>query len=340
MLSGQGWEIRFMNKTDTEQAKLQIGSLKLKSNIVVAPMAGITDTVLRQIIRMYSSDCLLITEMLSSEALKFNREQKILTHDRIEYPLSFQISGHKPELMADGAKMLEPYASVIDINMGCPAPKIIKNFDGAKLMTDLKLASEIIKSVRKVVSIPITVKCRLGWDFNSKNYIEFAKMTEDCGADAIIVHGRTKSQMYSGKADWNAIGEVKEAISIPVIGNGDIDSPEKAKECLELSGCDGVAIGRAIMGDPGIIGRTEHYLATGELLSKPSVEKLLEIALLQCMKEIEFQNSELYGIKFMRKFFSSYVRQVRNATVYRAALVKAEKLSTIEEIFKQIISEA
>ena len=319
---------------------LKIGELNLKSKVIAAPMAGVTDTVLRQIIRMYSKNSLLMTEMLSSEALKFNREQKILTHKNIEYPLSFQISGHKPKLMAEGAQMLEKYATAIDINMGCPAPKIIKNFDGVKLMTDLKLASEIIKSVRNAVKLPLTVKCRLGWDFNTKNYLEFAKMVEGCGGDAIIVHARTKSQMYSGKADWNAIGEIKQAVSIPVIGNGDINSPEVAKECLELSGCDGIAVGRAIMGDPGIIGRIEHYLYTGEVLPKPSIKELLEIALIQCKKEIEFHNSELYGVKFMRKFFASYVKQVKNATVYRAALVNTTKLSEVEDIFNHIVFES
>lgn len=319
-----------------ENVKLQIGRLKLKSNVIVAPMAGVTDTVLRQIMRMYSKDALLMTEMLSSEALKYNKDQKIIEHNSIEYPLSFQISGHKPDLMAEGAKKLEKFAAIIDINMGCPAPKIIKNFDGVKLMTDLKLASSIIKAVRTAVKIPVTVKCRLGWDFNSKNYIEFAKMAEDCGADGLIVHGRTRSQMYSGKADWNAIGEVKQAVKIPVIGNGDIDSPEKAKECLELSNCDGIAVGRGIMGDPGLIGRIENYILRGILEKKPSTGELLEIALLHAKKEMEFNQSELYGIKFMRKFFASYVRQVKNASAYRGALVKCTKLSEVEEIFNSI----
>ncbi len=145
--------------------------------------------------------------------------------------------------------------------MGCPAPKIVKNGDGVKLMTDICLASSIIKAVRKAVKIPVTVKCRLGWDFSSKKLYEFAKMVEDCGADGIIIHGRTKSQMYSGKANWEQIGEVKQAVKIPVIGNGDIDSPEKAKECIEISGCDGIAVGRALMGDPGLIGRIEKIFA-------------------------------------------------------------------------------
>ena len=318
--------------TDT----LTIGSLKLKSRVIAAPMAGISDTVLRQMIRIFSKDCLLMTEMISSEALKFNKEQKIIQHNKIEHPLSFQISGHKSDLMAEAAKKLEPFAEILDINMGCPAPKIVKNGDGSKLMTDISLASSIIKAVRNAVSIPVTVKCRLGWDFNSKNYIEFAKMVEDCGADGIIVHARTKSQMYSGKADWNAIAEIKQAIKIPVIGNGDIDSPQKAKECLDLSGCDGIAVGRGIMGDPGLIGRIEHFLLTGELLQEHSLEEKLEIALLHCKKEVEYMNNELNGIKFMRKFFAHYVTEVRNATKYRSDLVRCSTLSEVEAIFQEI----
>lgn len=316
--------------------QLTIGNLKLTSKVVAAPMAGITDTVLRQLIRMFSKDSLLMTEMLSSEALKFNKEQKILQHDKIESPLAFQISGHKPDLMAEGAKKLEQFAQIIDINMGCPAPKIVKNGDGSKLMTDIKLASSIIKAVRNAVSIPVTVKCRLGWDFNSKNYIEFAKMAEDCGVDGIIVHARTKSQMYAGKADWNAIGEIKQAIKIPVIGNGDIDSPQKAKECLLMSGCDGIAVGRAIIGDPGLIGRIEAFLLLGKLLPKPDIKEKLEIALLHCKKEIEYMDNELNGIKFMRKFFAHYVSDIRNAVKYRTALVHCTTLLEVENIFNEI----
>lgn len=333
-------------KTEPE---LKIGNTKLKSRVIAAPMAGITDTVLRQIIRLYSKNSLLMSEMLSSEALKFNKEQKIIRHSYIEYPLSFQISGHKPLLMAEGAKKMQDeqiqnlnsdyggeIVKFIDINMGCPAPKIVKNGDGAKLMTDLKLASEIISEVKKAITIPLTVKCRLGWDLKSKNHVEFAKMAESCGAEAIIVHGRTKSQMYSGKADWHSIGEIKQAIKIPVIGNGDIDSPQKAAECMKVSGCDGIAIGRAIMGDPSLIFRIEKYIHDGELLQPPSIEEKIETAILHCKKEIEHMDSEINGIKFMRKFYAHYVTGVRNAVKYRTALVHAVKLCEIEAIFHEM----
>lgn len=315
---------------------LIIGNVELHSCVVLAPMAGITDTVLRQIIRTSSPESLLMSEMISSESLKYGHEGYLLDNKKDEFPLSFQISGHKPKLMAEAAKKLEEISTFIDINMGCPAPKIIKNFDGARLMTDFLLASKIINAVKNAVNIPITVKCRLGWDCDSKNYIEFAQMAESSGADALIVHGRTRSQMYSGKADWHAIGEVKQAVNIPVIGNGDIDSPEKAEECLQISGCGGIVIGRGILGDPGLIGRIENYLSTGKLDSPPDIKARVETALIHCKKEIEYRG-ELEGIRYMRKFFAHYVKNIKNAGKYRFELVRCETLREVERIFERII---
>lgn len=322
-------------------AKLTIGSLKLDSPVILAPMAGFTDSVLRGLVRMFSAKCLVVSEMISAEGLHWGQEKELLNFDEIERPLAFQLSGHKPELMAEGARKLEAISSLIDINMGCPVPKIVKNHDGSKLMTDLPLASSIIKAVKEAVNIPVTVKCRLGWDCGSKNYVEFAKMAEDSGADAIIVHGRTRSQMYSGKADWEAIGEVKRAVNIPVIGNGDITTPLMAKDCLETSGCDGIAIGRGVLGDPGLIGRIENYLLNCESATEPDNEhrhiglSLREIALLHCRKEVEYRGEE-QGIRYMRKFFTHYVRGVRNACKYRFDLVRCSTLAEVEAVFAGI----
>lgn len=325
-----------MNKTkESKKNQLNIGNLKLNSQVTLAPMAGVTDTVLRQLIRLFNKDCLLVSEMVSSEALKMNPDQSILTHVKEEHPLAFQLSGHKPILMAEGAKKIENISDIIDINMGCPVSKIVNNGDGSALMKDLKLSSEIISAVKKSVSIPVTAKFRLGWDFNSKNYIEFAKMAEYSGADAITIHGRTRSQLYSGKADWEAISEVKNIVKIPVIANGDITSPEKAKECLELSMADGIAIGRGILGDISLINRIDHYLKTNEIPEEPDIIKKLEIAMIHTKKEIELKG-ELNGIKFMRKFYSWYIKGIKNAVKYRTALVHVEKLTHIEEIFEEI----
>lgn len=330
----------FQNYNNTlPKSELVIGSVKLDSIAVLAPMAGITDTILRQIIRMFSKDCLLLSEMISSEALKMNPDKSIIDYNKIEYPLAFQISGHKPDLMAEAAKYIEDISTIIDINMGCPAPKIIKNTDGARLMTDLKLASRIISSVKSAVNIPVTVKCRLGWDFDSKNYIEFARIAEDSGADAIIVHGRTRSQMYSGTADWDAIGEVKSSLKIPVIGNGDINSPEKAIECLNKSRCNGIAIGRGILGNPSLIWRIEQYLKTGTIPPELTLEQTLDIAMLHCKKEAEYRE-EIYGIKFMRKFFPWYIKGIKGASRYREKLVRFTSLSEIENLFDEIKTNA
>ena len=329
-----------MQSTRVETNQIKIASTTVKSRFSLAPMAGITDMVLRQIVRSFSPGCLLVTEMLSSEAMLMNKqEQDILKFDTCEYPLSFQLSGHKPQVMAEAAKKIEPNATFIDINMGCPAPKIVKNGDGSFLMTDLKLASEIISSVKKAVRVPVTVKCRLGWDIPSKNYLEFAQMVQDSGADAITVHGRTRTQMYSGLADWQAIGEVKSMLKIPVYGNGDVDSVEKAIECMNTSNCDGIAIGRGALGDPELIARIEHYLATGEILSEPSIARRIELLRLHLYKEIEFRGEE-FGIRYMRKFFAWYIKNIRGAAQYRFQLVRLDDLSEIERTLDEIISNA
>jgi tRNA-dihydrouridine synthase B len=321
----------------TLKNKLQIGNVLLNSIVAVAPMAGITDLAFRQISRKFSVNCLLMTEMISSEALKWNKEQDIINSEESEAPISFQISGHKSDLMRMAAQKLEDKATIIDINMGCPAPKIVRNGDGSALMQTPKLASEIVSAVKNAVKVPVTVKFRLGWDNNTKNYLEFAKLMEQSGADAIIVHARTRTQMYTGKADWEAISEVKQAVNIPVIGNGDIDSVKKAVECLKISNCDGIAIGRGALGNPELISNIEHYLNTGEILPELTISQKVEILKLHLDKEIYYRD-ELMGIKYTRKFFGWYIKGIREAAKYRDKLIRLENydeiLSVLDEIAK------
>ncbi len=318
--------------------KLKIGNVEFNSNVILAPMAGITDSVLRSMVRETSRDCLVMSEMVSSEGLRMNPDRSIIFTQPQEYPLSFQISGHKPELMAEAAKILENVSTVIDINMGCPAPKIVRNGDGSSLMKDLKLAEKIISSVKKAVNVPVTVKTRLGWDVPSMNYLDFANMAQDAGADAIMIHGRTRSQMYSGTANWNAIAEIKQVLEIPVIANGDINSVEAAIECQKITQCDGFGIGRGVLGDVDLISRIEHYFETGEILAPPDITQRIQVAKIHLQKEMDFRG-ELHGIQFMRKFFAYYIRGIKGAAQYRFELVrlndKQQILDTLDRISEE-----
>ena len=308
---------------------------ELKSNVILAPMAGITDTAFRQIIREYSKDCLLVTEMLSSEALMWNKEQSIAFCEDFEHPIAYQIVGHKPELMAKAAQKIEKNADIIDINMGCPVNKIVKNQDGSGLMRNPSLAYDIVQAVVEAVEKPVTVKFRLGWDCNSKNYIKFGEYMQDAGASMITMHARTRTQMYSGKANWHAIKELKEAVDIPVFANGDIDSVENAIRCQELTNCDGLMIGRGILGNPTLISRVEHYFKTGEIIPEPTLKENIEILKNHINKEI-FYRTEYHAMKFMRKFYSHYIRGVRNAASIRDVLVKEEDINKVIEILDGI----
>ena len=317
------------------QNKIKIGSLELNSNVALAPMAGITDSAFRQIIREFSKDCLLVTEMLSSEALMWNKEQSITYCEEFEKPIAYQIVGHKPELMAKAAQKIEKNAAIIDINMGCPVNKIVKSQDGSGLMKKPSLAYDIVKAVKEAVNKPVSVKFRLGWDANSKNYIKFGEYMQDAGANMITMHARTRTQMYSGTADWNAISELKKAVDIPVFANGDIVSVEAAIKCYEQTNCDGLMIGRGILGNPDLISRIEHYFKTGEILKEPNLNEKIQILKNHIAKEI-FYRGEFHAMKFMRKFYAHYIRGVKNAAAIRDVLVREEDINKVIEILDNI----
>ena len=314
---------------------LQIGSVKLKSRAALAPMAGITDVVLRQLIRKFSKNCLLTTEMISSEALMQKKSGEILEYRENETPLAFQISGHKPLLMAKAAKMLENRADIIDINMGCPVNKVVKGGDGSALMKNPQLASDIVKAVKDAVNIPVTVKFRLGYTADTKNFLEFAKLMQDSGADAMTIHCRTRSQMYGGRADWSALSDIKKEISVPVFANGDITTPVLAKDCLEVSKVDGVAIARGVIGQPDLIYRIEHFLETGEIAENIDIKRKISLLKEHLDQEIKLRG-ELAGIRFTRKFYPFYIKGVHGAPALRHALVTEDCYDKIINILDSI----
>ena len=300
----------------------------IQSRVSLAPMAGITDYVLRSLVRKYSQNALLTTEMISSEFLAQVKGGDIIKRDDNHSPISYQISGHKPHLMRAAAEYLTPMADMIDINMGCPVNKVVKGQDGCSLMRNPALAADLVKAVKDGTNKPVSVKFRLGYTFDELNFVEFGQQMQEAGAEFITIHGRTRSQMYSGNADWKMIRKLKDNIDIPVFANGDITSIDTAVQCLEESGADGVAVGRASMGDPTLIGRIEHYIATGEKLPAPSIEKKIEMLKTHLDGEIELRGEKV-GIKFFRKFYPYYIAGIKNAAKIRSVLVTEEDYGKI-----------
>ena len=318
--------------------KTRIGNVEFDSCVSLAPMAGITDLPLRQLIRKFSKTCLLTTEMISSESLMQNIDHtKILAYEKNEYPLAFQLSGHKPWMMAKAAKMLQDRggANIIDINMGCPVKKVVTGGDGSALMRTPELACDIVKAVKDAVDLPVSVKFRLGYTVQEQNFLEFAKKMEEAGADFMTIHCRTRSQMYSGKADWASICDVKKEIKVPVFANGDVVSPQSAKECMEISNTDGVAVGRGVLGQPDLIYRIEHYFKTGEIIKEPDTVQKIEWLKEHINEEITLRGEKV-ALQFVRKFYPYYIRGVRDAAQYRAALVTEESYEKIMKLLSEL----
>ena len=311
----------------------------LKSKVALAPMAGITDYVLRSMIRHYCPECLLTTEMISSEFLAQNRNQtEILMLDNSHHPISYQICGHKPFMMADAAKRLSEIADIIDINMGCPVRKVVCGHDGSALMREPELAYDIVQAVKESTDKPVSVKFRLGYTAQEMNYVEFGQKMQQAGAEFITIHARTRAQMYSGHADWDKIKVLKDNVDVPVFANGDVVSVDSAIECLEKSNADGVAVGRGVLGDPTLLYRINHYLNTGEKIPEPNLKEKIEIMKQHLKEEIELR-SERIAIKFFRKFYPFYISGVPNASKYRGVLVKEDNYQKLLEYFEYILRE-
>lgn len=304
-------------------------------------MAGITDYVLRNLVRKHSKTCLLTTEMISSEALiqefRGNRmaNNELLRRDNDHSPINYQLSGHKPEMMAQAANILEKYADIIDINMGCPVNKVVKGQDGCALMRNPQLAYDVVKEIKSAVKTPVSVKFRLGYTQDEMNFVEYGVKMQEAGADFITIHGRTRAQMYSGEANWAIIKELKKNVDVPVFANGDINSIDTAIQCLEQSHADGIAIGRGVLGNVDLIAKIEHYMRTGEKLPMQTLEEKIETLKLHLDEEIKLRGENV-GIKFTRKFYPYYINGIKNAAKHRGELVIEEDYDKIMEILDSI----
>lgn len=305
---------------------MRIGNVELESNILLAPMAGVTDKAFRMIVKPFGP-ALMYTEMVSGKGLfyKSKKTADLLTADESEKPVAVQIFGHDADIMAEIANSaLEYGAAVIDINMGCPAPKIVNNGDGCALMKSPETAAKVISAVCRAVDVPVTVKFRAGWDDKSINAVEFAKIAEQSGASAVTVHGRTREQFYSGTADLDIIKTVKAAVKIPVIGNGDIIDGGSAAHMLEYTGCDGIMVGRAAEGNPWIFKEISAYLKDGTVLPPPDLDERREVALKHLGLLVEFKG-EHRGVLEGRKHMAWYFKGVSGGAVLRTALNKSQK---------------
>jgi nifR3 family TIM-barrel protein len=320
--------------------QLRIGNVTLENNLILAPMAGVTDLPFRLLCKEQGA-ALCCMEMVSAKGIYYNNKntESLLTVDERERPVSLQLFGSDPEIMAAmAAKIEHRNFDILDINMGCPVPKVVNNGDGSALMKNPVLAGKIIESMVKAIEKPVTVKIRKGFDEDHINAVEMAHVAQESGAAAIAVHGRTREQYYSGKADWSIIADVKSAVSIPVIGNGDILDARDVIAMKEQTGCDGFMIGRGAQGNPWIFHQILHYFETGEIIGKPPMEEMVKTMLRHAKLQIEFKGDYL-GIREMRKHAAWYTAGYKGASKLRGRINDVESYEELESLFESFMKE-
>lgn len=314
---------------------LVIGDVEIKNNVFLAPMAGVTDMAFRSICKEFGAG-MLYTEMASSKAIHYGSEKTENIYEILdkERPVGIQIFGHEPQIMAETAEKLSNIADIIDINMGCPAPKIVKNGEGSALMRDLKLAEEIIKAVVNASKVPVTVKFRKGWDNTSVNAVELAKVAESSGAKLVTVHGRTKEQMYSGVVDYSIIKNVKASVKIPVIGNGDIFDAASAKRMFDETGCDGIMVARGAEGNPWIFKDIISYLEQGKINEEITYKEKISMALHHLDLAVKYKG-EYIAVREMRKHIAWYLKGIPGAAKIKEMVNQEKNLEKVKEILNK-----
>lgn len=322
------------------QAPFMVGPVELKSRVMLAPMAGVTDVVFRSLVREWSSDSLICTEMISSNGLVYSKrwDAQILDKQAADHPIAYQFAGHRVEVLVEAAQMIEKQQKpeTIDLNMGCPVKKITGNFEGCSLMKNMDLAHTLISTLVKSISTPVTVKFRLGWDHSSVNYKEFGLMCQDAGASMVTLHARTRSDGYKPGCRWEAFGDLKQALTIPVVANGDINTLEDAIHVMTTYGVDGVMIGRGALGQPWIIGHIDQAIRTGKMPEPLSLEKRLEVAY-EHANRLSVYKGETPAIREMRRHLTDYVNGFAGASKFRSQLTNVSTLEDVRRILDEIL---